>query len=493
MSTRFAAGTDALAALVRERQDAARRWQQLDAIMTKAAGEPKRRNAETEATLRQQLATASGELNTLDARLQREFPAYVELSNPEPLEVSEVQALLTPDEAMIVYFIGSNKSWLWALRRDQARVYRLELGVAELTATVKAMRERLDISSISDIRDLLPFDAQRSYGLYEKLLAPAAPVLEGAHRLLVVPDGDLGSLPLGVLVTQAPKTNPERNADHRKIAWLGKEYALAVLPSVSSLRALRTFATAGRAPSPFAGIGDPVLAGGAEARLNRGRSIKLAGLFRGAVANVDAVRSLPSLSETATELRAVAAALGVAEADLYLGPRATEPAIRQATLDRYRVIEFATHGLVSGDLEGLAEPALVLTPPETAGSDDDGLLTASEVATLKLNADWVVLSACNTAASDGTPDAGGLSGLARAFFFAGARSVLVSHWPAASEPTVTLVTTAVEELNKNPSIGRAEALRRAEMAMLDPKYPDLFAHPAIWAPFVLAGEGGAAR
>jgi CHAT domain-containing protein len=91
-------------------------------------------------------------------------------------------------------------------------------------------------------------------------------------------------------------------------------------------------------------------------------------------------------------------------------------------LDHYKIIEFATHGLMSGELKGLAEPALVLTPPPQATPDDDGLLTASKIATLKLNADWVVLSACNTAAGDGTPDAGGLSGLAKAFFYAGARS-----------------------------------------------------------------------
>jgi CHAT domain-containing protein len=148
---------------------------------------------------------------------------------------------------------------------------------------------------------------------------------------------------------------------------------------------------------------------------------------------------------------------------------------------------------MSGDLEGLAEPALVLTPPRKASPDNDGLLTVSKVATLKLNADWVVLSACNTAAGDGTPDAGGLSGLARAFFYAGARALLVSNWSVRSQAAMKLVTDAFDELEKDPAIGRAEALRRAEMAMLDPSNPSEFAHPLLWAPFVLAGEGGAGR
>ena len=104
-----------------------------------------------------------------------------------------------------------------------------------------------------------------------------------------------------------------------------------------------------------------------------------------------------------------------------------------------------------------------------------------------------MLSACNTAAGDGTPDAGGLSGLARAFFYAGARSLLVSNWPVWSKAAVALTTGTFAELAKDPKIGRYEALRRAEMAMLDPKNPPAFAHPLAWAPFVLAGEGGAGR
>ena len=134
---------------------------------------------------------------------------------------------------------------------------------------------------------------------------------------------------------------------------------------------------------------------------------------------------------------------------------------------------------MSGDLKGLAEPALVLTPPREASSDNDGLLTASKVATFKLNADWVVLSACNTAAADGTPDAGGLSGLAKAFFYAGARSLLVSNWSVPSQATVKLITDMFDALAKDPGIGRAEALRRAEMAMLDSSNPPELAQPSL--------------
>jgi CHAT domain-containing protein len=160
----------------------------------------------------------------------------------------------------------------------------------------------------------------------------------------------------------------------------------------------------------------------------------------------------------------------------------------QGRLAGYRIVHFATHGLIAGELKGLAEPALVLTPPAEANDTDDGLLTASEVAQLKLNADWVVLSACNTAAA-GPQGAEALSGLARAFFYAGARALLVSHWPVNSDAAVRLTTKAFAELRADPKIGRAEAMRRS-MIDVTTRGTDQENHPAYWAPFVVVGEGG---
>ena len=157
----------------------------------------------------------------------------------------------------------------------------------------------------------------------------------------------------------------------------------------------------------------------------------------------------------------------------------------------YKVLAFATHGLVAGDTTGLSEPALVLTPPETGSKRGDGLLTASEVVQLKLYADWVILSACNTAAADGTPGAEGLSGLAKAFFYAGSRALLVSHWPVASGAAVAITTRMLKEAAKL-GVGRAEAHRRAMMALIDDTEHLHYAHPLFWAPFVVVGEGGAA-
>jgi CHAT domain-containing protein len=201
------------------------------------------------------------------------------------------------------------------------------------------------------------------------------------------------------------------------------------------------------------------------------------------------------LPETAFELRCVAQSLGVPESQILLRGKATETAVKQAPLDRYQIVYFATHGLLASETKqvtgSLAEPALMLTPPQVPTDADDGLLTASEITQLKLNADWVVMSACNTAGAADTQSGEALSGLARAFFYAGARALLVSHWAVDSDATVLLTTRTFAELRQNAVIGRAEALRRTMQAVIEDKARPDAAHPSFWAPFVIVGDGAA--
>ncbi len=223
------------------------------------------------------------------------------------------------------------------------------------------------------------------------------------------------------------------------------------------------------------------------------RGIPLKKLFQPkGLADAPTIRALPRLPETREELGALARTLGAKRRAMLLGGEATERVVKAMSLKDYRILAFATHALVAGELAGLSEPALVLTPPSRGTKLDDGLLTASEVAQLKLDADWVILSACNTASSDGTPGAEGLSGLAKAFFYAGSRALLVSHWPVASDAAVAITTRMLVEARK-PGIGRAEALRRAMLALIQDEKNPQYAHPYYWAPFVVVGEGGLVR
>jgi CHAT domain-containing protein len=214
--------------------------------------------------------------------------------------------------------------------------------------------------------------------------------------------------------------------------------------------------------------------------------VALAALCReGGNVDTELVRGLPRLRESAGELKQIARALQAPDSDVILGADASEKRVRQTDLSRYRVVAFATHGLLPAELKCKGEPALALTPPATA--DEDGLLDAGEVAQLKLDADWVVLSACNTAAPDGRLGGQSLSGLARAFFYAGARSLLVSHWAVASRPTVVLTTSLFEAYARDAGLGRANALRAAQLKL---QADAATSHPVLWAPFVLVGDGG---
>lgn len=429
----------------------------------------------------------------------RRFPDFIELSEPKPLTIAATQTLLGPDEALVAILTGPARSFAWVVTREAADWAEIPAGEAELAADVAALRQGLDPLA-KDGTPVGPattivggFDLARAHGLYRKLFAAIAPRLVGKRHLMLVPTGPLTSLPFQVLLTEPPRAGLTGVEALRAAQWLIRRHALSVLPTVQSLASLRRLAAAGHAVQPFLGIGDPILLGpSATDRGTGGRPRRPVGYYRsGGLADLRAVRQLQPLPETAEELGAIGKELGAPREALVLREAATKPHVTAMRLSDYRVIQFATHGLVAGDLEGLAEPALVLTPPDEPTDDDDGLLRASDVANLKLDADWVVLSACNTAAGDGV-GADALSGLARAFFFAGARALLVSHWAVNSAATVRLTTGVFAALAADPAIGRAEALRRSLVGMIDDGNP-AFAHPSRWAPFIVVGEGGARR
>jgi CHAT domain-containing protein/Tfp pilus assembly protein PilF len=478
---RAASGTDDLAALVREREDLTGRWHKLDSDLLKAVSlTPDQRNATTEAGLRKERADVDAKLTADNERLRVSFPRFAELAEARPVHVADIQAVLGADEAFTAFTLADKESFLFVIRKNDAHFFKLDITRAQTADIVKTLRE----SMANDT----PVDVAKAHALYQAVLGPADALIADAKNLIVAPDGALQSLPFAVLVTKPP-TAIAKPSDYQAVAWLIRRQAVTVVPAASSLVALRRFAEEKHGTDPFAGFGDPIFDGSGTKR-----GIDTARLYRGAEASAPELRRLPRLPETADELRAEAGILGAPETSLHLGQEATVTAVRRFDLSNTRVLSFATHGLIAGDLPKLGEPALVLTPPARPTPNDDGLLRASEVSRLKLNADFVILSACNTAASDGTPGAEGLSGLAKAFFYAGARSMLVSHWPVDSEATVKLTTGLIRATASDPTVGRAEALRRAMLAMIDETSGGAeHAHPFFWAPFILAGEGGAGR
>ena len=504
-----------LGALARQRQDLDDRWIDNSVLFAKAAAD----TGPDAATLRPRLiaerARIEDAMDRIDATLRVEFPNYFSLVRPEPIDIAATQKLLSPDEAILLavpsafgtHVIGISKSdikWVrsdWNRDRVGAAVKRLlwDVGVdISVSADVAARWEREGGSGY-------PYDRKTAFALYQQIVAPVETVLAGKRQVFIASGGVLSSLPFGILVSAPPQGADGDPQVLRETKWFADAHSLVTIPSIQSLQFLRNAANGkgvrAAAANAFVGYGDPTLDGQA---LDRGarsgkartaRSVFRPGLSRSGtgIADIAELRSLARLPGTATELEGMRVALGAPSTAVHLQRQATEGALRSADLSKVRILALATHGLMAGEIPGAAEPGLVFTPPTQASEQDDGFLTASEVATMKLDADWVILSACNTAASDGSEGAPGLSGLARAFFYAGARNLLVSHWPVRADVAARLTVDTIKRQAADPKLSRAKAFQQAMRAIRNDVTQDsaidTWAHPNAWAPFSLIGDG----
>jgi CHAT domain-containing protein/tetratricopeptide (TPR) repeat protein len=503
LSTRFSTSNDVLAALVRQSQDLAALWRDQDKALVEALSKPRGDASQTD-NIRRQMADTERKLAAVAAQLQREFPDYAALANPKPLKLEAAQKLLGPDEALVFFLTGDKASYVFALTRDGFAWDTIPSGKDDLVGKIAAFRRGLKNVPRRGEPTMVEFDIELAHRMFGLLLGPVDALIKDKGHLLVVPSGPLTAMPFHVLVTEQPAVPMpqrlgERVAPFRNAAWLIKRQAISVLPAVASLQTLRSSARTKADAKPMIGFGDPDFdVKPVQEDKNEHQPVRSRGTpgaygdyWRGQGVDRAALATLEFLPDTAVELRAIAQAVGASEADIFLRSAATVTAVKAAPLSDYRVVYFATHGLVAGEIGGLGEPSLALSLPAKPTDDDDGLLRASQVAQLKLNADWVVLSACNTIAGD-KPGAEALSGLARAFFYAGARALLVTHWDVETKSAVRLTTAAFAALKAEPMLGRAEAMRRSMLALLHDVSSPLNAFPAVWGPFVVVGEGGAA-
>lgn len=456
---------------------------------------------------------ARRELEAVNGRLGKEFPNYFSFIQPEPIPIAGTMQLLSTDEAILMLvpdgqqthiFAVNDKDYKWILathtkpgleRQVQRLLWDLGAGI-----TVDAETEGL---WVAEDGERFPYHRDIAWQLYRELIEPVSDILRNRRHLFLVQGGVLSGLPLSVLVTKEP-TGDDADPDAlRNTSWLIDQHTLSILPSIQSLALLRDSQPdrdRSTANQRFIGFGDPSLTGVAQKR-GAGRSAALSArdVFRlngtrsaGSEIDIARLRSLNRLPGTARELADIARLFGSSASTVFLADEATESRAKLTPLDGASVIAFATHGLLAGEIRGTTEPGLILTPPAQPTDTDNGFLSSSEIASLRMDADWVILSACNTAGGDGLEGAPGLSGLARSFLYAGARSLLVSHWPVRDDVASRLTVDSIRRQRQGLLPNAAEALRASIQAVRNDKSQDntseSFAHPNAWAPFSLVGD-----
>ncbi|MCZ6773865.1 MAG: CHAT domain-containing protein, partial [Proteobacteria bacterium] len=443
--------------------------------------------------LRQDIIATERLMNELEGQVQAASSGYNQLIEA-PVTVERVLELLQPNEALVQILLGDPESFVFVLKDGTVAAYSIDLADWDVAEKVTRLRRAVRGGKFSRFR------VKIAYELYRDLFGQFDEELLAVDHLITVPSGALLSLPFGLLVTEKPSR--VTNKDYSDIKWLIYRSAISLAPSVSSFVNLRGVVGDSLAPNPLLAFGDfiPITDAASTDDATRGITvIRGSSAFSGSNVSEECaedvariLQNLGRLPETADEVRAIAATLGADQNSVVLGADFTESTLRATALDQYRIIYFATHGLLPTDIACRSEPSVLMSLSPDAGPDEDGFLDASEILDLKLDADLVVLSACNTAGPAGEGAGESLSGLSRAFFYAGARALLVSHWQVASDATVDLMTGTFAQFDKGATVGTAGALRAAQLSIIDragDSLPLIYSHPFFWAAFTLVGDG----
>ncbi|WP_166799514.1 CHAT domain-containing tetratricopeptide repeat protein [Paraburkholderia dipogonis] len=512
-----------LAQLAREVQDAANRSQALNRLLESLS--ERELTGEQEAAItavKHETSDVAARRTALRKELARKYPAYGNLVDPPAITAADAQRVLRPGEGLVSIYIGERQSYVWSITPKDIRFRAVAMSREEATRRADALQRSVDLTS----GRLKPFDSIDAERLYAALLAPDADLWESTRLLNVLPGAPLGRLPFGLLLTKpvAAAASPSF-PDYRLFPWLLAKMAIAQQASASALVALRTAPAPSAQRLPFVGFGNPVFDGAlpddAQTQPNQVPSLAISAAegseettrkvnvrrvpprLGGAAADDFVIRSspqpnmsapndiysrLPPLPDTAEEITIIARLLGAQpERDVFLGPRATVTNVRRTELVQYRIVAFATHSIGPADVAGLDEPALALSNPVLVKESGSGLLGLDDILALKLNADWVILSACNTASGDGV-SAEAASGLGRGFLYAGARSLLVSNWAVETVSARLLTTEIFRQFQAHPSMPRALALQAASLELIEAA-DGRYGHPSFWAAFSLFGDG----
>lgn len=442
--------SDAPASLLRERTLNAADY---DKAQSEVAGLSPTKDAGQIEQLLSKMRDLNADRERIAERIREASPRLASLQYPQPLDVTGTQQALDPGTLMLAYSVGKSETVLFAITGQSFTVHRLKVGDAELRERVEAFRNLIERRSKEVDRP--------AQDLYELLLRPADAALETSERVLVVPDGPLQTLPFAAL----------RRDGRYLVEWKPLHNAASATVYVE----LRKRRVPGNQPMQLAAFGDPKYArAGVALEQTALRSVKTRGF------------QLEELPASRDEVQRIASLYPDPAKRVFLGADATEERAKAVGRD-VRYIHFATHGLL--DQQFPLNSALVLTIPDgNGGARENGLLQAWEVfEQVRINADLVTLSACETGLGQEL-DGEGLVGLTRAFQYAGARSILASLWSVADSSTADLMERFYQHLQSGQS--KDEALRAAQMEEMRQAEN---AHPFYWAAFTLIGDWASAH
>jgi len=425
------------------------------------------------------------QLDRYVAFVRKQAPGVAELATPRPLPLQRFQELLQDDEAIVATLATPQELYVWAISRTAVSFANVPVMEQALIDKVRQLRASLMPGNSSGTTRVPAYNAALAHELYGLIFKPVAATLKSVEHVIWFGHGPLGSLPPAVLVDKPPpRALVQSPKELAATSFLVDRYAFSVLADLSLFPVHRNKPLQMAHRKSFLGVGAPMLAPEELGATPRARSYELAGGMDGT-----ALENLPKLAASVDELRALANIMGEDRATLWLGAEASEQKFVDTGLKGYQVIALATHGFLPYEIKQVPEPALLLALDSGRKDRFDGILTSKEIASLDLDADMVILSACNTAGSDGRPRAETFTGLSQAFFTAGAGSLMSSHWPVMSGAATRLSVETVDR-SRNQGESLAVSLQQAmQLVRKEGAASALEAHPSYWGPFVIVGDG----
>ncbi len=427
------------------------------------------------------LASADNRLDEVRREISQKFPRYQELVSPRIPTAAEIGKALRPDEVYVNFFPGREHGYAVLVRPGgELSAWRVPLTRQATKDLVQRFRQSFDSGAVpTKANDWAGLDAAAGAQLHQVWLTPLFARIGAGKTIYISASGPLAALPWAAL----PSCDVASPRDTR---WAIEQAAFATMPSASSLVLVRSLeSTAGDVA--MRAYADPSFDGAAPVAstvVRRDvRPAAYAPVNRGATA-FD-YRRVARLPETLDEVRAIGSLLGADSGSVVSGEAATRTRVLKDDLSRARVLAFATHGIVPGELPGFHKAGLAMAY-EGSGLADS-ILSVDDVTGLRLNADIVLLSACNTGlTSGGAGDT--VSALARGFFVAGAHSLLVTAWAVESQSAMELTVKTFAALKADPKASRAQSLAQAQRAMLGGSAGELYRHPYFWAPYFVVGD-----